>query len=99
VRREVASLARHVAGDVAAQHRQVVRVVTKVRFAPFLTHTHGQALVAPTGDADQIERAALAALEKFTQRRPVRLLGVRAEMVMPGTDTSPAQEASDEHRH
>jgi hypothetical protein len=26
-----------------------------------------------------IELAALAALEKFTDRRPVRLLGVRAE--------------------
>jgi DNA polymerase-4 len=26
-----------------------------------------------------IERAALAALERFTGRRPVRLLGVRAE--------------------
>jgi DNA polymerase-4 len=98
VRREVAGLARQVADDVAAQQRQVVRVVTKVRFAPFLTHTHGQALVAPTSDPDEIERTALAALDKFTQRRPVRLLGVRAEMVMPGTETPPAQEVPDEHR-
>ena len=93
VRREVASLARQVAGDIAAQQRLTVRVVTKVRFAPFLTHTHGQALPSPTADPDEIERAALAALEKFTQRRPVRLLGVRAEIVMPGTETPPEQEA------
>jgi nucleotidyltransferase/DNA polymerase involved in DNA repair len=93
VRREVASLARQVADDIAAQQRQAVRVVTKVRFAPFLTHTHGQALAAPTADPHDIERAALAALAKFTRRRPVRLLGVRAEMVMPGIEAPPAQEA------
>jgi DNA polymerase-4 len=34
---------------------------------------------APTADEAEIERAALAALEKFTDRRAVRLLGVRAE--------------------
>jgi hypothetical protein len=40
-------------------------------------------LAAPTADRAQIEAAALAALDKFTDRRPVRLLGVRAEF---GTD-------------
>jgi hypothetical protein len=28
-----------------------------------------------------IERAAVAALDRFTERQPVRLLGVRAEFV------------------
>ncbi len=68
---EVASLARQVAGEVT--ERPVARVVVKVRFAPFVTVTHGVAL---TGT---IEEAARAALARFTPGRPVRLLGVRAE--------------------
>jgi DNA polymerase-4 len=79
VRREVTRLARQVAADIAGERRPALRVVVKVRYAPFLTHTHGQRLPAATSDAAAIERAALAALDQFTWRRPVRLLGVRAE--------------------
>lgn len=79
VRRETRRLARQVAGDVAAERRPVSRVVVKVRYAPFLTHTHGHALEAATMDGAAIEAAAAAALERFTEHRPVRLLGVRAE--------------------
>ena len=68
---EVARLARQVADEVS--ERSVARVVVKVRFAPFVTVTHGVAL---TGT---IEDAARAALGLFTPGRPVRLLGVRAE--------------------
>jgi len=53
--------------------------VVKVRYAPFLTHTHSVGLESPTTEAGAIEKAALAALDRFTERRPVRLLGVRAE--------------------
>jgi DNA polymerase-4 len=79
VRAEVSKLARRVAEDVVAEGRPTARVVVKVRYAPFFTHTHGRALPAPTTDADEIERGAMAALELFTDGRPVRLLGVRAE--------------------
>ncbi|MGI5493471.1 DNA polymerase IV [Microtetraspora malaysiensis] len=79
VRHEVVRLARRVAGDVAAERRPAVRVVVKVRYAPFVTHTHGHALEAPTAEPAAIEEAALAALDRFAERRPVRLLGVRAE--------------------
>jgi DNA polymerase-4 len=79
VRREVGELAGRVAADVRAEERLAVRIVVKVRYAPFFTHTHGRALPMPTADAAEIERAALAALELFTDGRPVRLLGVRAE--------------------
>ncbi len=79
VRREVARLARWVAEDVASEKRPAVRIVVKVRYAPFDTSTHGHPLAAPTGDPEAIERAAQAALDRFTKRRPVRLLGVRAE--------------------
>ncbi len=79
VRAEVAVLAHRVADDVAAEDRPAVRVVVKVRYRPFFTSTHGVPLPEPGSDPDAIEAAALAALELFTGRRPVRLLGVRAE--------------------
>lgn len=79
VRREVADLARRVSDDVAADPRPVARVVVKVRYVPFNTHTRGQSLGRPITDAAAIKQAALGALERFTDRRPVRLLGVRAE--------------------
>jgi nucleotidyltransferase/DNA polymerase involved in DNA repair len=79
VREEVLRLAAHVTRDVEAEQRPAVRVVVKVRHAPFFTSTHGQTLAEPTSDGAVIGQAALAALDKFTDRRPVRLLGVRAE--------------------
>jgi DNA polymerase-4 len=79
VRDEVAVLVRRVAEDIAEEQRRVVRVVVKVRYAPFTTLTHGRALTTPTTDVEALGRAALAALDAFTSRQPVRLLGVRAE--------------------
>ena len=80
VRHEVAVLVRRVAKDVAYGQRRAVRVIVKVRYAPFTTRTHGRVLTAPSSDVEAIEQAALAALDAFTSRRPVRLLGVRAEL-------------------
>jgi DNA polymerase-4 len=80
VRRGVVELSRRVHADVVAEGRPAVRVVVKVRYAPFLTRTHGQPLEGPTVDVAAIEAAALAALDRFAERRPVRLLGVRAEL-------------------
>ncbi|MGI5206555.1 DNA polymerase IV [Spirillospora sp. CA-108201] len=79
VRGEVVRLARRVAADVAADGRDVARVVVKVRYVPFTTRTHGRTLEAPSTGPAGIEDAALAALDLFAGRRPVRLLGVRAE--------------------
>jgi nucleotidyltransferase/DNA polymerase involved in DNA repair len=79
VRSQVRRLATQVAQDVAAEQRPAARVVVKVRYAPFITATHSRALAAPTVDPAAIEQAALSALDRFTGRRPVRLLGVRAE--------------------
>ena len=83
VRTEVAAIARIVAGDVAAEGRLAARVVVKVRYAPFFTKTHGRALAEPSSSADEIEAAALAALDGFARQDPVRLLGVRAEFTDP----------------
>ncbi|HEX8972476.1 DNA polymerase IV [Oryzihumus sp.] len=79
VREQVARVARQVAQDVAAEQRPVDRVTVKVRYAPFTTHTHGHPLPGPTLDATVIEAGAAAALALFTDHRPVRLVGVRAE--------------------
>ncbi|RKS76081.1 DNA polymerase-4 [Actinomadura pelletieri DSM 43383] len=79
VRAAVARSARRVADDVADDGRPIVRVIVKIRYAPFTTRTHGKTLDAPTVDADRIEEGALAALDAFSGRRPVRLVGVRVE--------------------
>src|SRR3984957_15178847 len=76
---EVTRLAGLLAADLAAEPRPAVRVVVKVRYAPFVTETHGVTLSSPSSDAAVIEAAARSALERFAGRRPVRLLGVRAE--------------------
>ena len=44
VRNEVARLARQVAADIAGGERPARRVVVKVRYAPFITQTHGHPL-------------------------------------------------------
>jgi nucleotidyltransferase/DNA polymerase involved in DNA repair len=84
---EVARLAGTVAAELAGAEteagadgpRPAMRVVVKVRYAPFITQTHGQPLPEPTVAAGPIQAAALAALDRFSSRKPVRLLGVRAE--------------------
>ena len=79
VEAEVARIAGLLALDLAAEPRPAVRVVVKVRYAPFITETHGVTLSAPSSDPEVIAQAAADALGRFTGRRPVRLLGVRAE--------------------
>ncbi len=54
------------------------RVIVKVRYAPSLTETHGVRLSSPSSEALVIQQAAAEALG----RRPVRLLGVRAEFAV-----------------
>ncbi|MEX2406432.1 MAG: DNA polymerase IV, partial [Actinomycetota bacterium] len=65
--------------DLRKDGRPVIRVIVKVRFAPFFTSTHGAKLPEASTDAPAIEAAALEALARFQLDRPVRLLGVRAE--------------------
>ena len=79
VRTEIARIALRVADDVKAEGRPAIRIIVKIRFAPFFTHTHGRTLPEPTSDPERIKEAALAALEEFGRQEPVRLLGVRAE--------------------
>lgn len=78
---EVSTLAKRVAQDVLEEGRPAAQVAVKVRFVPFLTHTHSITLPEPTSDAAEIDRAAQEVLAMFTLTRAVRLLGVRAEFL------------------
>jgi DNA polymerase-4 len=80
---EVDRLAREVARDLSRERRRAVRVVVKVRFAPFFTNTHGVPVTEPTADPHALAQAAARALARFDLDRPVRLLGVRAELEDP----------------
>ncbi len=54
-----------------------------MRFAPFVTSTRIRKLPEPTYDVETITATAYALYLTLDDRRPVRLLGVRGEMVPP----------------
>lgn len=83
VQAAVAELAGHAFEDCLADGRPVMRVHLKVRYAPFETKTFGRKLAAPTNDRDEVIAAAVELSTTLDAEREVRLLGVRAEMVMP----------------
>jgi nucleotidyltransferase/DNA polymerase involved in DNA repair len=84
--RELDRLAFETTEDVRKEGRRAVRVVVKVRLIPFITKTRGIALPEPTSDPGSIAAGARAALARFpTIERPVRLLGVRAELEEAGS--------------
>lgn len=77
------ALAEQVAADIRGEGRACVRVRLKVRFAPFFTLTRIRKLAEPTYEADVIAQTALDLLRRLDDDRPIRLLGVSAEMVPP----------------
>jgi len=79
----VTELATQALDDVLASARIVTRVAVTVRTATFYTRTKIRKLAAPTTDSGVIVAAALSILDLFELDRPVRLLGVRLELVMP----------------
>ncbi|MFG6445920.1 DNA polymerase IV [Microbacterium sp. P06] len=68
--------------EVAAEERMVIGLGLKVRYAPFLTKTFTRK-IAPTNDRDLITREEMTLVAKIDPDRPIRLLGVRADMAMP----------------
>jgi DNA polymerase-4 len=77
----VTDLARRTLDDVVVSARIVTRVAVTVRTATFYTRTKIRKLAEPTTDRDVIVAAALQILDLFELDRPVRLLGVRLELV------------------
>ncbi|OBI48309.1 DNA polymerase IV [Mycobacterium kyorinense] len=80
----VTELAQRALGEVVAQQRIVTRVAVTMRTATFFTRTKIRKLDQPSIDPDAVVAAALRVLDLFELDRPVRLLGVRLELQMPG---------------
>jgi DNA polymerase-4 len=81
IEEELVILARALGLEVAEAGRRVIRVGVKVRSSSFFTQTREAKLRGgPTTDLDTITDAALSVLGKFELKRPVRLLGVRADL-------------------
>ena len=59
VQAEMARIAGLLAVDLAAEPRPAMRVVVKVRYAPFVTQSHGVTLATPGSEPSVIEEAAL----------------------------------------
>lgn len=78
----VRELTTAVLADVATEGRPVVRVTLKVRYAPFVTTSFGRKVDA-TDDGEVVLATALELAGRIEADRPVRLLGLRAEMAMP----------------
>ena len=79
----LSDLAGQVVDDITAEGRACQRVGLKVRFAPFFTVTRMRKLREQTFDALVIAATAQELFVALADPRPVRLLGVRAEMVPP----------------
>ena len=83
---EVRALTARVVADIDAEGRPAERVGIKVRFRPFFTASRSLTLPGPTNDPVVLADAAVSLLDRLDERdrdRPVRLLGVRLEMVTP----------------
>ena len=83
IARAIADLAEQVVADLHREQRPCARVHLKVRFVPFFTHTRIRKLPEPTFDPTVITQTALDLLAGLDDHRPIRLLGVRGEMVPP----------------
>ena len=82
---QVAGLARDLCAEVVADGRRVIRVAVKVRSASFFTTTREAKLRdGATTDPEVVARAALTVLDRIELTRPVRLLGVRADLELDG---------------
>jgi len=83
IEQHLVALAEHVTSDVVAEGRAIVRVAIIVRWASFFTRTREVKLVESTTDPAVVAAAAVGLLERVDTNRPVRLLGVRADLSPP----------------
>ncbi|ROZ88657.1 DNA polymerase IV [Gordonia sp. OPL2] len=84
---EMLSAARELTAElvdqVLAENREVFRVAVTVRTTTFYTRTKSRKLAAPTTRSDDIVPVIADLLGDFEIDRPVRLLGVRCDLVTP----------------
>lgn len=81
IRAQVSRLATEVAEEMAAAGRIGTRVSVTVRTSTFYTRSKQEKLPEPTIDVARIAETALRIIERFDLDRPVRLLGVRLELL------------------
>ena len=79
----VRRITRRVVVDIDREGRPAFRVGLKLRYRPFITISRSHKLPDPTNDPEVLAEAAAALLDRVEKDRPVRLLGVRLEMVPP----------------
>ncbi|WP_018178640.1 DNA polymerase IV [Jongsikchunia kroppenstedtii] len=84
----LADLTAELLQQIVAEGRVAMRVEVTVRTKTFYTRTKSRKLAAPTTDLQVLTDAALAVLDKFELDRPVRLLAIRFELVMPEGDAT-----------
>jgi DNA polymerase-4 len=82
IRAAATRLATEVLEEIARERRPVVGVGLKVRYAPFTTKTLVHR-IDQTDDRDTVIAEILRLVDRIEPGRPLRLLGVRAEMAMP----------------
>ncbi|MFE3541980.1 DNA polymerase IV [Nocardia sp. NPDC059177] len=81
IRRELARIATEVADEMREHHRISTRVAVTVRTKTFYTRSKQQKLPSPTDDVPTLVATALAIIDRFDLDRPIRLLGVRLELL------------------
>ncbi|MXP20367.1 DNA polymerase IV [Gordonia sp. HNM0687] len=79
-------LTRDLLTEILSEQRVVFRVAVTVRTTTFYTRTKSRKLPAPTTRYDDIAPVVGELLGDFELDRPVRLLGVRCDLVMPEED-------------
>ncbi|GAB3311405.1 DNA polymerase IV [Epidermidibacterium keratini] len=83
IRDAVLDLARQVRDEIASEGRIATHVGVTVRTSTFYTRTKTSKLSEPTTQIEPIRETALRVLGRFEVDRPVRLLGVRLDLLMP----------------
>lgn len=77
----IKELTARVLEDVAAEGRPVIGLTLKVRYKPFFTKTYARK-IPESFDREEVLAQALDLTAKIEPDRPIRLLGLRAEMSM-----------------
>lgn len=89
MRAAAAELLRELLDQVVGEERLPFRVAVTVRTTTFYTRTKSRKLPAPSLDYDELESVVADLLGRFDIDRPVRLLGVRLDLVTDDAPTAP----------
>ena len=72
-----------VPADAPAEGQPAIGLTPKVRYAPFITKTYQRRVPSSSDRDDVLGRVLQLAADRIEPGRPIRLLGLRAEMAMP----------------